>query len=1218
MPAGQPTLGHVEAHLISNGGFEGGNLSGWSVDVNLNPSGLGAIPPGSLADLRLSSGGRNLTAAVSGTTETQVPSGLSSGSSLRYPKYGQWSAVINRDGSSENVNSLRQSFSITNADVDPADGKVHIRFALAPVLENPGHDAALQPYYYVVLRNVSKNKQLLSKFAYSNQPGVPWKSDPSTGVLYTDWQIFDVAPGSAALGVGDQIELVIVAAGCQPGGHFGHVYVDSFGAFLPGLSIAATAPAQANAGSSLTYNYLVKNSGPGTANNVTVVQPLPANTTFAGISAPGASCTTPAVGSQGTVTCNFGTVNPNANISFQLTVTIASGASGTVNNGSYTVSASSFSPLIGPLVETAITRNVVYADLAIQKSDGIAAITWGQPIQYTLQVTNKGPSAVSGARVTDTMPAQLTSVTWTCATSGGGSCATASGAGNINATVNLPVNAKATFIVNAQVINGSGSATLSNLASVAVPSGVTDNDTSNNQDVDTDSIGSLHTVTVAKDPGSRGTGRVVTSPAAILCDVGCPSASAQFMSGTLVSFTATAAAGSTFVGWTGACSGTANPCNVVVNADTTITAQFFSPKASNGQTCSNANDCASGSCVDGVCCNTACTDQCMACNVTGKAGTCSPVTGAPQGNRTACASDGSACGGSCNGTSPSCTYPDSSTVCREASCAGNTETHAASCTGNGSCPAPATTACNPFVCGANACLDHCETFADCSTGNYCSAQGQCLFDTEPPVLQLPAPLLLEATGPTGTPADFPATADDAVAGSVPVTCSPASGSAFPLGTTAITCSASDPFGNTVTGSFPVTVVDTTPPVLQVQGPSSVTHECGSTYVDPGATASDICSGDLGPAIVTTHAVNGWVPGTYTVQYSVADGVGLTASGSREVTVQDSLPPVIHVTPGPAVLECFGAPYEDPGATAGDVCAGDLTPGIAVTSTLDQSRAGEYTVTYTVSDPAGHESTAVRPLTVGSCCFTVRLGDYTLFLLEDYTGGHDVVGKVAAGGDITLSDFALGTALPDGGYANALVAGGNLTLSRGGVWGDAWYGGTYTADTSVTYARGQAAQGTPIDFAERFAGLRNLSSRLGRVPANGGTSSTSWGGIHLSGTDPSLNLFDVDTDVLSRAKLFNVDAPAGSLAVVNIRGASASLSGFSITFSGGIDLHGVLFNFVDATHISATGIGLRGTVLAPHAHVTFNNGSWNGGIYAVSLTGNAEGHINPLNDYDVCP
>ncbi|WP_095983305.1 choice-of-anchor A family protein [Melittangium boletus] len=1217
LPA-KPTLGHIEAPLVANGSFENGDLSGWAVGTHMNHSGLRRLPPDSFSDLNLSSGGLNLTSVEGGVPETQIPAGLSASSSLRYPKYGQWSALINRFGNNDNTNSLSQSFSITNADVDPADGKVHLRFALAPVFEDPGHSASQQPYFYVAVHNASRNKQLFAKFAYSNQPGVPWQKDASTGVLYTDWQIFDLAPSAADLDIGDQVELTVVAAGCSQGGHYGHVYVDSFGAFLPGLSIAASAPFQANAGSNLTYTYLVKNSGMDTATNVIVDQPLPAKTTFVGLNAPGATCTTPAVGATGTVSCNLGTVNPTADTSFQLIVKIDSGATGTVSNGSYTVRAENISPLIGPLVETAITQGVMFADLVLTKSDGVAAVVWGQTVQYIIEVTNQGPSAVIDARVLDTLPAQLTSASWTCTSSNGGSCATPTGTGHIDAKVNLPVNTKAVFTLSANVVSGSGSGRLSNLASVTAPSDVVDNDTTNNQGVDTDSIGSLHLVTVNKAPASSGTGRVVTSPAAIDCDAACASASAQFMDGSLVSVTATAAPGNTFVGWTGACTGTANPCNFTVTEDTVLIAEFSSPKAPAGGACSSANDCLSRSCVDGVCCNTTCTEQCMACNLPGLIGTCSPVTGAPVGGRPACASDGSVCGGNCNGTSASCSYPAASTVCRQASCSGSVETHAAFCDGSGSCPGATIVTCAPFVCGANACLTQCTTFADCSTGNYCSAQGQCLDDVERPVLLLPAPLVLEGTSPAGAVAHFAATATDAVAGAVPVTCSPVSGSMFALGTTLVTCGAQDGHGNVASGSFTVTVVDTTPPRLLILGSSNETLECGAPYLEQGATASDICSGDLSAAIVTTGGVDNSTVGSYTVHYEVADGVGLTASSDRVVTVKDTLAPVIHMNPGPSVLACSGTAYQDPGATAVDACSGDLSSNIVVSSNLDQSRAGQYSVSYTVTDSAGHSSTAVRHLTVGPCCLNIRLSDYNLFLLEDYTGGQDVLGKVAAGGDITLTDFSVGTGLPDSGISDTLVAGGNLSLSRGGVWGHARYGSGYSADRTVVYPRGLPAQGTPINFAARFAALRNLSSKLNSMPANGRTTREVWGGIMLSSTDSSLNVFDVSASAFSGAVLLNINAPANSLVVLNIRGASATLSRFGITFSGGIDHHGVLFNFVDATRIDASGIGILGTVLAPNARITFNDGSWDGGIYAVSLTGNAEGHINPLTDRDICP
>jgi hypothetical protein len=86
-------------------------------------------------------------------------------------------------------------------------------------------------------------------------------------------------------------------------------------------------------------------------------------------------------------------------------------------------------------------------------------------------------------------------------------------------------------------------------------------------------------------------------------------------------------------------------------------------------------------------------------------------------------------------------------------------------------------------------------------------------DVQPPVLALPANLLLEATSSAGAVATFAATANDAVDGLVPVAFSRASGSIFPPGTTPVTATAVDAAGNTASGSFTVTVTDTTAPTF---------------------------------------------------------------------------------------------------------------------------------------------------------------------------------------------------------------------------------------------------------------------------------------------------------------------------------------------------------------------------------------------------------------------
>ena len=125
------------------------------------------------------------------------------------------------------------------------------------------------------------------------------------------------------------------------------------------------------------------------------------------------------------------------------------------------------------------------ADLSISKTDNQTSVNAGATVSYSIVVSNAGPQAVSGATVTDTLPATLSSVSWTCAPAG--SCGAASGTGNLNATVNLGVGGSATFTVSG-VLASSARGTLVNTASVAVPNGYLDPNGANNSASDTDAI----------------------------------------------------------------------------------------------------------------------------------------------------------------------------------------------------------------------------------------------------------------------------------------------------------------------------------------------------------------------------------------------------------------------------------------------------------------------------------------------------------------------------------------------------------------------------------------------------------------------------------------------------------------------------------------------------------------------------------------------------------
>jgi hypothetical protein len=114
-----------------------------------------------------------------------------------------------------------------------------------------------------------------------------------------------------------------------------------------------------------------------------------------------------------------------------------------------------------------------------------------------------------------------------------------------------------------------------------------------------------------------------------------------------------------------------------------------------------------------------------------------------------------------------------------------------------------------------------STAVSCSAADVAGniAQGSFVITVEdqsaPAIGNVPGPITLEASGPAGALAAWTApTATDLESGPVPVACSPSSGSLFPLGSTHVSCTATDGSGNTsVPVGFTVTIQDTTKPQI---------------------------------------------------------------------------------------------------------------------------------------------------------------------------------------------------------------------------------------------------------------------------------------------------------------------------------------------------------------------------------------------------------------------
>ena len=169
----------------------------------------------------------------------------------------------------------------------------------------------------------------------------------------------------------------------------------------------------------------------------------------------------------------------------------------------------------------------------------------------------------------------------------------------------------------------------------------------------------------------------------------------------------------------GACTTT---CQTDLDCDTGIACvnNTCGPKQ-NGQTCTDASECASNHCVDGVCCESACTGACRTCALPMMPGKCVAVAAGNPDVRNICTDQKAAsCGtnGKCDG-SGGCQKYAVGTQCADETCSGNVYTAPSTCNTSGQCAAPEGQPCRPYVCNGSKCFTVCSTDAQCLTPNVC-------------------------------------------------------------------------------------------------------------------------------------------------------------------------------------------------------------------------------------------------------------------------------------------------------------------------------------------------------------------------------------------------------------------------------------------------------------------------------------------------------------------
>lgn len=194
------------------------------------------------------------------------------------------------------------------------------------------------------------------------------------------------------------------------------------------LKVAKTAaPTAVAAGDTIAYTLVASNLGPSDATGAALTDPLSSGTGFVSLAAAaGWTCTTPAVGATGTVSCTRAALfAAGAADTFTLVVQVPSGTlAGTLLGNTASITSTTADPDSSNNVSSVTTpvAAAADADLAVTKTATPAAVVTGANVTYAVAVTNNGPGTATNAVLADLVPsgAAFVSVTppagWSCTT----------------------------------------------------------------------------------------------------------------------------------------------------------------------------------------------------------------------------------------------------------------------------------------------------------------------------------------------------------------------------------------------------------------------------------------------------------------------------------------------------------------------------------------------------------------------------------------------------------------------------------------------------------------------------------------------------------------------------------------------------------------------------------------------------------------------------------
>ena len=170
----------------------------------------------------------------------------------------------------------------------------------------------------------------------------------------------------------------------------------------PDLTITKTGNGPITSPATATFTITVSNTGAGVAYGVSLSDPLPDSATLTWTTSVGTI-------SSGTLTDAIGNLAAGATVTIQVSAATA-GFSGTLSDTATATAGNNSPASVSASATIVVQPSPSTCNLSITKTDGVTSVAAGSDITYTITVTNNGPNTVTGATVSDPLPAGTTFV----------------------------------------------------------------------------------------------------------------------------------------------------------------------------------------------------------------------------------------------------------------------------------------------------------------------------------------------------------------------------------------------------------------------------------------------------------------------------------------------------------------------------------------------------------------------------------------------------------------------------------------------------------------------------------------------------------------------------------------------------------------------------------------------------------------------------------------